>query len=340
MTFERFPLSADSVFAEAFYPDNFHGYILHFHGGGRTAPLNNFYRKIALRLARLTRAAVISVDYPTGQYVYPAMHDYCFSAYSTFAKQFPMEQTILLGDSYGANLALSCMLRARDNALPLPAACVCISPFADMSASGDSYLENCRRDPVYGLTVFQSKKHADKLRRISAYCGDTPLKTPYLSPCFGDYTGFPPLLIQTGGAETSASDAYFIVSAAEKANVPCRLHVFQGMWHDFQYIIPFLKESKAAWAEIAAFCREMLYTPHDKKINAELFPPISRLKYSAIPNSPDSEIPPAFDNRDGRRPNLLIAAGNLPPLFYKPFFNCCQNQNFVLIYSSKCVPVW
>lgn len=260
MTFERFPLSADGVFAEAFYPDNFHGYILHFHGGGRTAPLNNFYRKIASRLARLTRAAVISVDYPTGQYVYPAMHDYCFSAYSAFTKQFPMEQTILLGDSYGANLALFCMLRARDNALPLPAACVCISPFADMSASGDSYLENCRRDPVYGLTVFQSKKHADKLRRISAYCGDTPLKTPYLSPCFGDYAGFPPLLIQTGGAETSASDAYFIASAAEKANVPCRLHVFQGMWHDFQYITPFLKESKAAWAEIAAFCREILYS--------------------------------------------------------------------------------
>ena len=65
MAFKRFPLSADGVFAEAFYPDNFHGYILHFHGGGRTAPLNNFYRKIALRLARLTRAAVISVDYPT-----------------------------------------------------------------------------------------------------------------------------------------------------------------------------------------------------------------------------------------------------------------------------------
>ena len=107
MAFERFPLSADGVFAEVFYPDNFHGYILHFHGGGRTAPLNNFYRKIALRLARLTRAAVISVDYPTGQYVYPAMHDYCFSAYSTFAKQFPIEQTVLIGDSYGANLALS-----------------------------------------------------------------------------------------------------------------------------------------------------------------------------------------------------------------------------------------
>ena len=258
MRFKRFTLSAPAVFAEALRPENFHGYILHFHGGGRTAPLNNFYRKIALRLARLTRAAVISVDYPTGQYVYPAMHDYCFSAYSTFAKQFPMEQTILLGDSYGANLALSCMLRARDNALPLPAACVLISPFADMSASGDSYFENRRRDPVYGLTIFQSDKQAAKLRHIPAYCGNTPLKTPYLSPCFGDYTDFPPLLIQTGGAETSASDAYFIASAAQTANIPCRLHIFKDMWHDFQYIAPFLKESRQALAEIADFCRKML----------------------------------------------------------------------------------
>ena len=118
MIFKRFPFPSDGVFAEAFYPDNFHGYILHFHGGGRTAPLNNFYRKTALRLARLTRAAVISVDYPAGQYVYPAMHDYCFSAYSAFAKQFPMEQTILLGDSYGANLAT---VTAQTS--PFPACC-------------------------------------------------------------------------------------------------------------------------------------------------------------------------------------------------------------------------
>ena len=258
MRFKRFTLSEPSVFAEALRPEIFHGYILHFHGGGRTAPLNNFYRKTAARLVRLTGAAVISVDYPTGDYFYPVMHDYCFSAYRAFTDLFPIAQTILVGDSYGANLALSCMLRARDASLPLPAACVLISPFADMSASGDSYFENCRRDPVYGLTIFQSAKQAEKLRRIPAYCGNTPLKTPYLSPCFGDFTAFPPLLIQTGGAETSASDALAVASAAQTANIPCRLHIFKDMWHDFQYVAPFLKESKQAWAEIADFCRKML----------------------------------------------------------------------------------
>ena len=235
MRFKRFTLSAPAVFAEALRPEIFHGYILHFHGGGRTAPLNNFYRKTAARLARLTSAAVISVDYPTGDYFYPVMHDYCFSAYRAFTDLFPIAQTILVGDSYGANLALSCMLRARDASLPLPAACVLISPFADMSASGDSYFENRRRDPVYGLTIFQSD-----------------------NPCFGDFTAFLPLLIQTGGAETSASDALAVASAAQTANIPCRLHIFKDMWHDFQYIAPFLKESKQAWAEIADFCREML----------------------------------------------------------------------------------
>ena len=114
MRFKRFTLSEPAVFAEALRPENFHGYILHFHGGGRTAPLNNFYRKTAARLARLTGAAVISVDYPTGDYFYPVMHDYCFSAYRACTDLFPIAQTILVGDSYGANLALSCMLRARD----------------------------------------------------------------------------------------------------------------------------------------------------------------------------------------------------------------------------------
>lgn len=252
-------LSLGGVRAEMLSPHGFNGYILHFHGGGRTAPLNNFYRKVACRLARVTGCAVVSVNYPTGLYTYPIMHDYCYAASVAFAERFPMDKTVFFGDSYGANLALSCMLRARDNGVPLPAACVCVSPFADMSASGDSYLANCRRDPIYGLTAFQSKRQAPRLRRISAYCGDADLKGSYLSPCFGDYSYFPPLLVQTGGAETSASDAVFIASAAAKAGVPCRLHIFDGMWHDFQYIFPRLKESRAAYAEISEFIASALY---------------------------------------------------------------------------------
>ena len=252
-------LSLGGVRAEMLSPHGFNGYILHFHGGGRTAPLNNFYRKVACRRARVTGCAVVSVNYPTGLYTYPIMHDYCYAASVAFAERFPMDKTVFFGDSYGANLALSCMLRARDNGVPLPAACVCVSPFADMSASGDSYLANCRRDPIYGLTAFQSKRQAPRLRRISAYCGDADLKGSYLSPCFGDYSYFPPLLVQTGGAETSASDAVFIASAAAKAGVPCRLHIFDGMWHDFQYIFPRLKESRAAYAEISEFIASALY---------------------------------------------------------------------------------
>lgn len=252
-------LSLGGVRAEMLSPHGFNGYILHFHGGGRTAPLNNFYRKVACRLAHMTGCAVVSVNYPTGLYTYPIMHDYCYAASVAFAERFPMDKTVFFGDSYGANLALSCMLRARDNGVPLPAACVCVSPFADMSASGDSYLANCRRDPIYGLTAFQSKRQAPRLRRISAYCGDADLKGSYLSPCFGDYSHFPPLLVQTGGAETSASDAVFIASAAAKAGVPCRLHIFDGMWHDFQYIFPRLKESRAAYAEISEFIASALY---------------------------------------------------------------------------------
>lgn len=257
MDFSEFSLGG--VRAEMLSPHGFNGYILHFHGGGRTAPLNNFYRKVACRLAHMTGCAVVSVNYPTGLYTYPIMHDYCYAASVAFAERFPMDKTVFFGDSYGANLALSCMLRARDNGVPLPAACVCVSPFADMSASGDSYLANCRRDPIYGLTAFQSKRQAPRLRRISAYCGDADLKGSYLSPCFGDYSYFPPLLVQTGGAETSASDAVFIASAAAKAGVPCRLHIFDGMWHDFQYIFPRLKESRAAYAEISEFIASALY---------------------------------------------------------------------------------
>lgn len=56
-----------------------------------------------------------------------------------------------------------------------------------------------------------------------------------------------------GGTETSASDCEMICARAAEAGTGARYIKFEGMWHDFLYMFPKLKESREAWNEIKKF---------------------------------------------------------------------------------------
>lgn len=226
-------------------------YIVQFHGGGHTQCMNSLYRKTAERYAKISGLTVYSIDYRTGSGLkFPSVHDECFKAY----KGLPAGKVIAVGDSFGANLMLSTCLRLRDENMPLPRALVCVSAFADLGATGSSYEKNCRTDPMYSLPKKQSFAENEKfIRRITPYTGDTDFKNPYISPAFAKLDGFPPMLIQCGDCETSESDSDMIYENALKAGVQARLTKYEGAFHDFQYLVPSLKESKAAWKEISAF---------------------------------------------------------------------------------------
>lgn len=235
-------------------PNN--GNILQFHGGGHTAPMNDMYRKAAERLAANCGCTVYSIDYRAGaDLVYPAVHDECYRAYAALCKTvLSSGDFVAIGDSFGANLLLSACLRARADDLPLPIALVCLCSYIDMAASGNSYRENCYNDPLYGMPKsYDFKEHENSIRRISPYCGSTPPTDHYLSPAYADFHGFPQTLIQCGGAETSLSDNQMLYDGLIKSGCFAKLHVFDGMWHDFMYMFPRLKESKLAWREIYEF---------------------------------------------------------------------------------------
>ena len=252
-SWERIDLGG--VPAEVLSPPDPIGKILHFHGGGRTCPLNGLYRRTAELYARRLSQTVYSIDYRTGaNKVHPALLDDCFSALSALAKRENLSDFAAIGDSMGANLMLAACMKLRDTGAELPRALIAVSPFADLSASGLSYVRNARRDPLYALPWHMSvKKHGYKLRRVPPYAGDTPLTDPFLSPAFGDYTGFPPILIQVGECETSESDAEAVFYAAKRCGADAELSVYEGMFHDFQILAPFLRESKEAFAEARRF---------------------------------------------------------------------------------------
>lgn len=230
--------------------------IVQFHGGGHTQAMNGIYRKAAERLCKLSACSVYSIDYKTGAaLVYPSVHDEFFSAFVGLINgRLRNRRIIAVGDSFGANLMLSACLRLRDLRMLLPCALISVSCYIDLAASGDSYKKNCYRDPLYALPKRQKFEENEKdIRRITPYCGGTSYYDALLSPAYAEYRGFPEMLVQCGECETSESDSDMLYEKAVAEGVKVKLTKYRGMWHDFQYLTPFLKESKTAWKEIGEF---------------------------------------------------------------------------------------
>ena len=92
----------------------------------------------------------------------------------------------------------------------------------------------------------------------SSYIGDHDPKEPYISPVFGDYHGFPPMLLQVGGYEMLLSDSESVAAKARAAGVKLRLSVYEGMFHVFQMSMGLFPESREAWSEAGRFI-QILY---------------------------------------------------------------------------------
>lgn len=182
------------------------------------------------------------------------VHIYIVSQLELYRRKLRGRRVIAIGDSFGANFMLSACLKLREENLPLPNALISISCFIDLAATGDSYKKTCYRDPLYALPKNQRFEDNERfVRRKSPYCGTTPPHDPFLSPAYAEYNGFPQTLIQCGDCETSASDSQTLYARLKTAGVKATFTEYRGMWHDFQYFTPFLKESKAAWKEIERF---------------------------------------------------------------------------------------
>ena len=120
--------------------------------------------------------------------------------------------------------------------------------------SGDSYRTNEKVDPT--LYYDRLKDSAD------AYAAGN-LSDPLVSPLFGDFHNFPPALLFAGGDELLLDDSVMLYNRYIRCGSPCTLHIEDGMWH--VYVLFGLQESKAAIAQIEAFCGQLVPPPEVKE---------------------------------------------------------------------------
>lgn len=232
--------------------------ILQFHGGCYYIGFNDLYRKMALQYSKVSQGAtIVSIDYRTApEATFPAALEDALKTWDWLLQQgYKEENIIVAGDSAGGNLALTLGLTLRDQNRKLPKAFILMSPWTDMARNGESYKTNVLKDPMFGGKVSK----AETMTLIWSYMGDHDPYDPYLSPAYGEYHDFPPMLIQVGTYEVLESDSETVYNKAKAANVDVTLTKFVGMFHVFQLAGNIIPESKYAWEEVKEFVLKHFY---------------------------------------------------------------------------------
>ena len=222
--------------------------VLYLHGGGYISGSPETHRPLIARLCKAAGAAALSLAYRLApEFPFPAGLRDSMDAYRFLVnKGFPPQSIVLAGDGSGGGLAFATLLAIRNAGLPMPAGCVAMSPWADLTLSGWSMLQNTRNDVVLSWEMlFVSARQYLK--------GANPADA-YASPIFGSFRDFPPIMVHAGSLEILRDDAARIGEKAAEANVPVSVEIYDGMHHVFQ-AYPHAPEAKVSLARLGQFIR-------------------------------------------------------------------------------------
>lgn len=220
--------------------------LLYAHGGAYVAGSLDSHRAFVSHLAEAFGGAVLHLDYRLApEHPFPAAVDDAITGYRwLLAQGADPSQVVVGGDSAGGGLALALLLALRDAGDPLPAAGTLVSPWTDLTVSGDS--AESRRD----VDVMEEPEQLREQGLL--YVGsDGDPTTPLASPVFADLAGLPPLLLQVGDPEVLLDDATRVAQRAEAAGTEADLRVWPEVFHVWMAAAGVVPEADAAVAEWA-----------------------------------------------------------------------------------------
>ncbi len=161
--------------------------VLYLHGGGYCICSLDTHRGLASRLALACQARVLIIDYRLApEHPFPAALEDALTAYQWLIDQgIPANQIVIGGDSAGGGLTLATVLSLRDAGQSLPKALFLLSPWTDLTFSGESVRTRKELDPIFG-------GEGNRLEFAPSYLGVNDPSNPLISPLFADVHGLPP----------------------------------------------------------------------------------------------------------------------------------------------------
>ena len=258
------------------------GIIMYIHGGGYVGGTVDYAKGFASVLSAECGIRVLAVEYRLApENPYPAPLDDCLAAYHKLVRSGTAPENIILaGDSAGGGLCYALALKLKELGEPQPAGIIAISPWVDLTLSGDSYVHNKEADP--SLTrdrlefyvdcylgtpycdVDMSPKRAKALTEEEKHHKEELRHEPYLSPVFGDLSGIAPSIIFVGGDEILLSDAEMLHARLKEAGSQSELIVRPEMWHT--YVLYNLKSHKQDYDLMSRFIRRNMPEGNERKL--------------------------------------------------------------------------
>ena len=223
--------------------------ILYFFGGGYMVGTPATRRKTAGHLALAAGARVLVPNYRLApEHPFPAAVEDAVRAYQWLLDQGgEPSRTFLAGDSAGGGLAVATAIALRDRHLPMCGGIVAISPWADLTCSGESMTSRAEVDIEC--------TRAGLLDMAGTYLHGADPTQPLASPVLADLTGLPSLLCLVGGDEVLLDDSVRLVRNAGVAGIDATLSITAGMQHVFPIWAGSFPEADAAIGLIGNWVR-------------------------------------------------------------------------------------
>lgn len=223
--------------------------ILYLHGGGYVSGSVKSHWELAGRLTKASGAHCLIIDYRLApEHPFPAALDDSIAAWYWLLDQgVSPEKIVIAGDSAGGGLALSTSLQLRELGLSQSAGIYCMSPWTDISLSGETVFS--KRDQEVVLCNPEILKTA-----ANDYAAGQERTNPLMSPLFANLQDLPQILIHTGTDEVLLDDSRRFHALACLQGVECKLKIWDGMWHVWPLFARFgLPEARLAIYEAAEF---------------------------------------------------------------------------------------
>src|ERR1700716_1448655 len=227
--------------------------LLFFHGGGYCSGSILSHRRLVTEAGRAARARTLAVGYRLApEHPFPAALDDAFAAWNFLRTSgIAAEHVVVGGDSAGGGLTIALINRLRDAGERIPGCAWLLSPWTDLTLSGETLVTKDAVDPII--------HQAYLAELVEAYVpSDIDRKDPRVSPLYADLKGFPPTLIQVGACETLLEDSARFAAAAGAANVAVTLEVWPDMIHAWPMWNAHLEPGRRALANFGEFIRRHL----------------------------------------------------------------------------------
>lgn len=253
------------------------GAVLYLHGGGYTCGDLEYAKGFASTLAAECGVRVFCVAYRLAPETrFPGAVDDAEESYRyLLSKGYTPEQICLCGESAGGGLIYALCLRLKERGLPLPCGIIAISPWVDLTASGESYVTNKDADP--SLT--------EELLRFYAKCYADNVRAPEVSPLFAELDGLPPSLIFVGGDEILLDDSKRMHEKLLQSGCKSQLVIAPERWH--AYVLYMLSENMSDFDTINQFLSRVMAAERKQQWMrldnaAKIYPAALRKKWSNV----------------------------------------------------------